>query len=265
MTFVFYGIWYALFMTWDLKLLQHSNSKLLCSRTWDFVLRFINTNDSVEQVASVFSGWRGRKWRQQVLRKCVHLSRNVASHTQERTRSFQAFTLGDLQVVVFWIITTCKRISLFRHFEGTYNLHLQVVAEAIGSHTSHWPAIPAPGTHCWVVTRGPCNFKVVVLMLTDFPSRPKSPTWEICRLCKKMANVGKEEGVDFYRARGKWDVEMRQTGQQTGAPRSTDAEKYRYDHVNLSVGCSGWSVINGEWHVIFVSASLFNNFAWRML
>jgi len=52
------------------------------------------------------------------------LSRNVASHTQERTRSFQAFTLGDIQVVVLWIIKPCKRISLFRYFGETCKLHL---------------------------------------------------------------------------------------------------------------------------------------------
>jgi len=39
-----------------LKQLQNSNSKLLSSQTWDFVVWFINTNDSEEHVACVFSG-----------------------------------------------------------------------------------------------------------------------------------------------------------------------------------------------------------------
>ena len=39
-----------------MKLLQHPNSNLLCSRTWGVILWFINTNDSEEHIASVCSG-----------------------------------------------------------------------------------------------------------------------------------------------------------------------------------------------------------------
>jgi hypothetical protein len=75
----------------------------------------------------------------------------MTSHPQERTQSFQ--------MAVFWVITPCKRKSLFQYVGETCNLHLQVVAEAIVNHTSHQTAIPAPATHCRAMTREPYNYK----------------------------------------------------------------------------------------------------------